>query len=509
MQKSIFIFLTAIIILNITARAQQITYSDINKDDNKRISFDILGKFDSTYLVYKKVNNKHYITIYDKDMHITNTVRLDFITSKTINIDFVKYSNDFLLFYQYQKGSIVYCNAAKVSSTGQLIGNVKLLDTAKTNLFESSNIYSMINSEDKQKIILSKIQRKNGNIAFTQKMYDSSFQMLDSSRFVFDYNDRKDTYSDIELANDGTYMFTKEIGNYRNDYSKQLLIYYHPLHSDTLITKEILLDDKYVENVKIKVDNLNNQIVVAAFSISKKTGNTEGIFTAKINKANFAITNKAIMYFSDSTLDKLSGRPSARTAFNDFALPNIIFKKNGGFILTVEEYYTQGRNNRWNSRDYLYSPYYFNSPYYYNYPGYYGYNYYRYDPFYRFNSNQDIVYNYNDVLIFSFDPSLVPEWNNIINKKQSDLNEDQFLSYATINMGAELHYLFIQKDNNREVISDHALQSNGEMIRYPTIRGGESGYDFMPRLAKQVGAKQIIVPCLHRGTICFAKIDFF
>jgi hypothetical protein len=515
MQKFIFIFIAALFFNNITVSAQQITYSDINKDDNKRISFEILGNFGGNYLVYKNINRKHYITIYDKEMHITNTVKLDFISNKTINVDFVSYPDYSLVFYQYQKGNIIYNNAAKLSSTGQLMGEVKLLDTAKTTFLETSKVYSLAYSEDKQRILLYKTQRKNGNLALTAKIYDNSLQMLDSSRYVFDYSERKDTYGDLEIANDGTFIFTKETGNGRNDYSKQLQINYHRIHSDSLITKDILLDDKYIEDVKIKVDNLNNQIILNSFSIKKNNGNTEGLFSLIIDKNNFAVTKKAILIFSDSTRDKLSGRPDAKTAFNDFAFPNIVLKRNGGFILTVEEYYTQGRNNRMNSRDYLYSPYYYGSPYYYSspyfysYPGSYGYNYYRYDPFNRFNNNQDILYNYNDVLIFSFSPDLAPEWNNIINKKQSDLNEDHFLSYSTINMGAELHYLFLQKDNNREVISDQALQPNGEITRYPTIKGGEAGYDFMPRLAKQVGARQIIVPCLHRGIICFAKIDFF
>ena len=217
-----------------------------------------------------------------------------------------------------------------------------------------------------------------------------------------------------------------------------------------------------------------------------------------------AVTKKAMAFFDDSIRTKLSDKTNWRTAFNDFAFRNIILKKDGGFLLTTEEYYTQSRSNRYNSRDYFYNPYFYTPGYYSFQRDYYGY-YYR-DP-YR-SSNQDIIYNYNDVLIFSFSNNLKPEWNNIINKKQSDLETDNFLSFSTLNMGAEIHYLFLQKDKNKQLLSDHALQPDGQIKRYPTIKSGEAGYDFMPRLAKQVGARQIIVPCLLHGTIAFAKIDF-
>lgn len=500
------IFLSALVYfsINTPAFSQHITYSDINKEDSKRINFEILGNFGSNYIVYKNRNRKHLLTVYDKDMHITDNVKLDFISDKTFNVDFISYPDYFFIVYQYQKNNIIYCKAAKMSGSGQLLGEVINLDTTKTNLFTDNKIYYLTNSEDKQKILLYKMQHKNDDLSLTAKLFNASMQMLDSTRSMFDYNDRKETYGDLQVANDGTYLFSKETGNGRNDYTRKLEMNYRKPNTTTLITNEILLDEKYLEDVKIKIDNLNSQYVITSFSYKKNFGNIEGIFIAVINKENLAVTKKAIALFDDSIRTKLSDKTNWRTAFNDFAFRNIILKKDGGFLLTTEEYYTQSRSNRYNSRDYFYNPFFYTPGYYSFQRDYYGY-YYR-DP-YR-NSSQDIIYNYNDVLIFSFSNNLKPEWNNIINKKQSDLETDNYLSFSTLNMGGEIHYLFLQKDKNKQVLSDHALQPDGKIKRYPTIKSGEAGYDFMPRLSKQVGARQIIVPCLLHGTIAFAKIDF-
>lgn len=500
------IFLTAIVyfITGIPAFSQQITFSDIIKEDSKRINFEILGNFNGNYLIYKNINRKHHLTIYDKDMHVANNINLDFISDKTFNVDFISYPDYFFIIYQYQKKNIIYCNAAKMSGSGQLLGEVINLDTTKTNLFTDNKIYYLTNSEDKQKILLYKMQHKNDEISLTTKLFNPTMHLLDSTRSVFAYNDRKETYDDLQVANDGTYLFAKETGNGRNDYTRKLEINYRRPNTASLITNEILLDEKYLEDVKIKIDNLNNQYIVNSFLYRKNFGNIEGFFTVIINKENFAISKKAITVFDDSIRTKLSDKTNWRTAFNDFAFRNIILKKDGGFLLTTEEYYTQTRSNRWNSRDYLYNPYFYSPNYYSFQRDYYGY-YYR-DP--TRNNYQDIIYNYNDVLIFSFDKDLKGEWNNIINKKTNDLETDNFLSFSTVNMGDEIHYLFLQKDKNKQLLSDHALQPDGQIKRYATIKSGEAGYEFMPRLAKQVGVRQIIVPCLLRGNIAFAKIDF-
>ena len=77
-----------------------------------------------------------------------------------------------------------------------------------------------------------------------------------------------------------------------------------------------------------------------------------------------------------------------------------------------------------------------------------------------------------------------------------------------MNVGGEIHFLFLQKDNNRQILSNYAVQPDGSIKRYATLKGREAGYNFMPRLARQTGARQMLVPCIVRNNIAFAKIDF-
>jgi len=49
---------------------------------------------------------------------------------------------------------------------------------------------------------------------------------------------------------------------------------------------------------------------------------------------------------------------------------------------------------------------------------------------------------------------------------------------------------------------------SGGMTRNPTLKNLDKGYEFLPKFGKQVSAKQMIIPCLYRNYICFAKIDY-
>ncbi len=209
--------------------------------------------------------------------------------------------------------------------------------------------------------------------------------------------------------------------------------------------------------------------------------------------------------FDDSVRAKLESNGQKNYAFNNLFLKNIFVKRDGSYVLVAEDFSSQtvGNNNSWNRWDYLYgNPYsYSNDYYYWNSP------YYRYN---RFNSftNRSVRYYYDNILVMNLDSSLGMKWNNVILKKQNDDDNDNFLSYGILNTGAELNFLFIEKERNAQIISSQSVSTYGKLYRYPTLKSRESGYQFMPRMAKQVGAKQMIVPCVYRGNICFAKVDF-
>ncbi len=502
---SLIIFSLLVSVSN-NGEAQTIIYSEVEKADSRNMNFEILGNFSNDYLVYKNVNKRQNLTIYDNNMAIKEDVKLDFISDRTYNIDFVTYPDHFLMVWQYEKGNIIYCKAASMNIEGKLMGSVMDLDTTKQGIFSNKTSYSFTWSEDKKKLLLYKIQTKTDVYNQVTKVYDDKFTLLDSSRRTINFNDNREDFGDLQIDNDGIILFTKIRTNARQEYVNTLEMIFKKLKAEQLITVDIPLEKQLIQDPLIKIDNLNKNYIINTFSYKKNGGNIDGILTAIINKDSFKLTNKAINIFDDSLRLKLSGKPDWRTAYDNLNIRNIILKKDGGFIALTEEYYKQRRFG--NAFDDRYSNY--NSRYYSSYSDYYLYNrgYYGYYRPFNDNNGRDVVYNYNDIINFSFNKDLILQWSSVINKTTSDVENDNFLSFTNLNAGGEIYFLFLQKDNNRQILSNHALQPDGNTKRYATLKGREAGYNFMPRLSRQTGARQMIVPCIVRNSIAFAKIDF-
>jgi hypothetical protein len=485
--------------------AQTITYSAIEKQDTKNTNFEILGKFSDNILVYKNINRNHKLAIYDYSMLIKENIKLDFISDRTSNIDFIKYPDNFLMIWQYEKGNTTFCKAARMNANGQMIGTVYNLDSTKLGFFSTKVYYSTMWSEDKKRILIYKTQSKSETYYVVSKVYDENLALLDSTKHTLDYNNNRESFTDLIINNEGTIAFCKLKENARQEYINTVEVFFKKINTPTFAIVDLLLDKQLVQEPVLKADNLNNTFLLNSFSYKKNRGNVDGLLSASFSSKDLSLTKKQINIFEDSLLSKLSGKPDWRTAYDDYFLKNVILRKDGGFVLITEEYSKQRRfggnfDDRLNGGGFGG----YSSDYYLYNRGYNGY----YRPFGESINSRDITYNYKDILVSGFTKDLKMEWTSVINKTTSDIETDNFLSFSNMNAGAEVHFLFLQKDNNRQILSDHALQASGNIIRNATLKSREKGYEFMPRLARQTGARQMIMPCMLRNNIAFAKIDF-
>ena len=304
------------------------------------------------------------------------------------------------------------------------------------------------------------------------------------------------------VDNEGTFVFTKDSKGANRDNSNVLELVIKQPNIDTLSFHSIQLNKNYIDEVKLKVDNLNKRYILNSFYYKKSRGSIEGLFTCFWNKVADSAQAIGFMPIADSIRDQARTSGQLRFAMDNYFIRQVVAKKDGGFLLTAEDYSTQSRsvNNSWSRYDYLNNYYYNPNSYYYN----------PYTGFYRPTSsfgNQSTRYYYGNVVILSFDKIGQLQWSRVINKDQFDDDNDNFLSFSTFNSGAGIHFLFNDDKNKNQIIANHSITGNGQLTRNPTLKSQEKGYTFMPRLSKQIGASQLIIPCAYRGYICFAKID--
>ena len=489
--------------LPLLAHSQKITYSSPESEDTRALDFEVIGKVGGNFLVYKNIRNKYAVSVYDNDMKMKDKVSLGFMPEKAINTDFVAYPDYAWMLYEFQKRSILHCMAVKLDPNGKLIGEPIELDTTSIGFFSDNKIYSSVASEDKQKIMVYKIQKKYEKFTFTTLLFNSEFHLLHKTHIALPFDDRKDTYTDFHLDNDGNFVFCKGLKGGSRELTQKVSLVTKAAGSDDFIFNELNLSNHLLDEVKIKVDNVNKHYLLNSFFYTQKHGNIQGLFIAVWDRElNKQIIQKVID-FQDTLRQEAKTDGPSKLAFNDFFIRNVVLRKDGGFILTGEDYYTQSRNSPWNRFDYLNGYPYSNSYDYYNSPSSY---YYRPRSFY--GNGSQTRYFYDNIVIMSINKEGSLVWSNVVHKTQFDDENDNYLSFQLMASGGELHFLFNELQRQNELLIDQSITADGVLTRNPTLKSLDKGFQFLPRFGKQVGSRQLIIPCTYRNFICFAKIDF-
>jgi hypothetical protein len=497
-----------LLFLCVKANSQKIVYSEPAKDDNKRLNFEIVGKIGGNFLIYKNNRSKNLIVGLDNEMKEIFSEEQEYVPNneRLINTDFFPYSDFAYMIYQYQKKNVVYCMASKIDARGKQVGKEMELDTTHIGFAADNKIYSVIGSEDKSRIGLFKINSRNKNMyVMTTLLLNDKLDPLHRSRIYIPMEERNDYLSDFQLDNDGDLVFSRFMRNSNENISKASLGIKKAL-TDSIKWHEPDIEKKMLDEIHIKIDNYNKRYLLASLYYKEKKGNIDGFYFYSYDKASDKPVMESVSIFSDELRRDAKGDAGVKMAFNDYFIKNIITRKDGGFIIGAEAFYTTSRYNNWNRWDMLYgSPYRYNS-----------FNNYYYSPYYNSSlwntssrSNQQQRYHAENIIILSYSPEGKTEWNSVMPKSQFDDESDDLLSYQVMNTGGSLHFLFNQLEKRLNLLNDYNLSPDGQINRNPTLKNLDKGYEFMPKYAKQVSAKQMIVPCLYRSSyICFAKIDY-
>ncbi len=499
-----FLFIFFILVGN-KIFAQQITYSEkTNKDRAGEMAFEIIGKYNNNFLVYKNIGLNHYVTVYNNDLTLNDNIKLDFIPDKTINVDFAAYKNFFYLIYQYTKKNVVHCVAVKMDSTAKKLTEPKDIDTTNIGVLADNKIYTTVISEDKQKILVYKVHKKENKYSLATMLYNSDMVLQNKSRMMLDLDERRKAYSDLQVDNDGNLVFVESLKTNNREYIKHMNIITKDALSDEFKSKKMDTDEKYLDEVNIKVDNLNKTYLFNSFFYTQNRGSIVGLASALYSKSSDSLQTTTFTEFNEQLRDQAKRSGLMKFAFDDFFIRSVILKKDGSFILTAEDYSSQSRgNNNWNRWDYLYGNPYYSSYNSFNNPGYYSY----YRPYGSTQGSQSVRYYYDNILILSMDKSKGYQWGNVIQKEQFDDDNESFLSFCTMVDAGQIHFLFNDNKSN-QIINNHSINGKGEINRNPTLKSKEKGYQFLARYAKQTATKQMLMPCNYRGYICFAKIVF-
>jgi hypothetical protein len=284
-----------------------------------------------------------------------------------------------------------------------------------------------------------------------------------------------------------------------------------------VLNNTLLLDD-----IRLKVDNANSKVILNSFYATSKKGNVEGIYSYiwDVNaKKEFASNANR---FTDALRAAVSTKRNLKDAYDAFYLDKINVQADGSMIVVAESAETYSNRSAFSRWDYFYGGAFYN-PYIYSYwnrPfGFYPWARFGYgfgmspfmwspwmNPYAGFGYNS-VTYNADKVALISLDTKGNIQWVKTIDKRQSDVNVDQFIGYGTIQNNVGTSFLYQKKEKGVSQFVVNTLLTNGQLAKGATVILAEKKNEWMPRSLKQVGENEAIVPYQFKNKIGFAKIQ--
>lgn len=520
----IFLSVLAFTLLSFHLYAQNIEYADISKADVERMNFEILGKSADNYLVYKETKGNHRISVYDYNMKLREDIPITALPNQNTLLDISFYNNDknHYLLYQYQEGNIVYLKALLIEANGRILNEPQLLDTTMIAYKTENKIYSIVTSNDNSKLIAFKINKKDRSLfRFTTRLFDRDLQPIEVSKFFLPMENKGDYLSGYSLTNDGSFGFVKYNRESNGNITKASFIEKpfsnHVYKEHALNTANIFLDD-----IKLMADDTNNRFLLSSFYSSKKRGDIEGLYVFGIDKTSGNTLFEKVSAFTDDLKKRAKDRASAKSAFNNFFINNIIVRNDGSFVIGTEALFNTGNYDRWG---------YWGGNYWsgmgWGFPGMwggwgwgrwgYGWPYSYYSPFYYRSywwggwwpgwDNYSQQFNAGNIAILSFDKEGNKTWDNVIVKSQRENNTDGSISYQVLPVTNGI-YLLINNADKLSNLENIFIANDGAVNKGQPIKAKEKKIDFMPKYGKQTGAKEIIIPYSYKSNISFARVQF-
>ena len=467
-----------------TLSAQEVLYSPSEKFDFRSGDYAVVGKVGNKLYTYRASTEGFFLDAYGDSMEHTATVVLDFFPKKIYETRFVISGSNIIVLYQSVEGTKVVQYAALLDEKGRLTKGPLQLSEAKTGIFGPTRSYfSSAVSEDKKNIIVYSAIDKREQIEFDGKWIDENLTITHRTHVVYKGDGNEISHGEAIVGNDGMLYLPVYYPIGGKDFSDQLWLLSMPAAGGKFTAKDLPMDNKFVANAYMKLDNNNNRIYVGGFYSDKKNGNYIGALYAYYDIASGSFMNKKMLPF-DERLISATGERSKRHAFNDFNVKQLIVKNDGGFVLIAENYYVTTRSS--------YSPAW----------GYYS--------WYAPNMNSTVrEYHYNDILTLSYDGNGTKVWDAFVRKEQySQEDGGVFSSYALLNTGGTLAFLFNDFNTTHSRIQLATVDGDGKTNMRSFATEGNNDPDWIPRVGKQVSAREMVVPCVKRRQICFAKIVF-
>lgn len=465
-----------------SVQAQEIFYSKEMRYNFQNDQYAVVGKTSEGIFTYTATGDNYFLNDYNDSMALKAKIALDFFPAKARITKFISYPENIIVFYQAEERNYMIQYAALLDKKALLIGKSIAIDSVKTTWLgmHQHNFFDLSISSDKNKIMLYSLDKKD----LRTTLLDNHLNILGRGKHHLSFNGKSEIHQAL-LDNDGRFYFTLLEKAGSKQYTALFQLFQLSENGRDLVKKTLPGNQDYYSGLFSKINKNNGLIYSAGFYSNRKSGNLEGLayFVYDPKVKNFEPIKKIEF---ENELKAEQGTRNKNKAFNDSKIRNLIIKNDGGFLIISEDAYSTSRtitSPDWGFYSWYYAP---------SYP------------------NQSIrEFHYGNILVMNFNESGDMLWHTFIRKSQYTQDDNGlFSSYAFLNSGASLVFLFNNLNNRNYQVMAAVVDADGSKKVQALDVGNIGNAEWLPRKATQISKTTWLMPILTRNNLFFVRVAF-
>ena len=361
-----------------------------------------------------------------------------------------------------------------------------VLDTIRDNEERVARLFNDKMSQDQSHILFYHPFYKDEILTKIQLIVvGRDLNIVGQKEFLVKNATKESKLSSIILDNDLNAYFTISREEEKQDYqASEFNIYKYSCDSNRLDIYDIKLDHEIFQKPIVTVDNVNNNILISGFLEEEdKKGNEAavGFLSVIIDKNDGSIKAQFVSEFSNQFFHELTGKDTSKQKKRlfTFQIRRVILRNDGGAIVIAESFYKE--SDEYSSGVSA-----------------------------AFSGYRSVnVYFYNDIVVFSINPSGVIDWQTILRKKQiSEDDNGAYSSFGLMNTKNSLRFIYNEEIYPRADLDEYVLSGNGKVERNNLFNLDEFNVFLIPKLAKQISPNELVLPSLRKNELSLVKLNY-
>ena len=468
---------TAILLIATIVGAQRVTVSKEISIRND-YAYDIVGQVDDNLLLYRDKGNEKVMEVYDSNLKFLYDRELRLQERKASVYGVANTGDQVVVYSGYKKKGKYTLQAHSYNSDVQPTDTTVLIDERETFPVRS---FQYAISADRSKTML--FAASSADIMHIYVVDNDSVHVVWWKEMLISDFDVRADFREAFVTDEGVAYIVLYDSNKESKKGEPQFLLISTGHDETVTTKQLKVNKKYVVDVECRYDQKNDNIVLAGLASDDREFDSDSYFFFTKNISSLADTEEMqFRNFDTQFIEEVYGKKLGRKKqLNDFLTRDVIVRNDGGILLVTEMEKEFFRRSNFNSTPQSAAPY-----------------------------GRGWVDLYNeDIIIVSINPDGTEHWKKILYKKQfAQDNDAVYSSFYIFKNPSQLRLIYNDEIKNNITVSEYVLNPLGRQERNSLLSTEYQNLKIRWPDAVQIGPSTLLVPSENNSRLSLVKVDY-